>query len=733
MGFTKLYSATILALLLAMPSLAQDAPAPKKKDDNPNITCTPGWSGYYRPQRWMPLQFQVVIENPTKEAYDGTLRVVAKQDSLVEMTTEKSALVTKNLPLEVTLAVKILYAPNDIKVEYLEKSGTFTGYLPRWSENIAQTRRLTALLNQDLLFVVVKDFGSSSLVQLTQRYNAGPGVGMNYGPSAGTGAIRVSTQAVDKLPDDWAVYDAVDLVILQDPQWQRMTQPARQALVQWVHRGGKLLLALGGSNPLTGDHALAAMLPFSVGPLAAREIEAAQLERWGTAATSERMATSWANGRTTVAHWDLSAAPATWSRNTFHNTDVPWMVSGNVGLGQVGVVAFNPDALFTDDVGSALPMWVQAIDMVRPDEAHLNTGPPTEDEIPYYDRPSRCVPGDPQATNSVISHLLAIPQLRPLSIWWVIGLLSALALLLGPLDYLVLRKFDRLPWTWITSTVVIVLFSIGAWYGVQRIRGGTLQMRVVSVVDGVEAPNKPGQPAHTSATYYGGIFAPESSNYVLDTPGRDGRLSAETSWWSAISPDGGRYGYNDYSLVSRPLGSAQDDTGNRLVSLPISIWSMQCLLNETQDAAIPIHATVYTVGGPGETRQIKVVVTNLSDREIVSGEVRLFGTTWQQLRFNKRIPPGDSETFEGPLAFTDEMTYSGRWVNNSSTFRPEAAFFAAGTLERTRAIERLLKQGAALVTVRYDDASLPFTIAKRNNDVVHIQMARLVVWPKAGQ
>jgi len=48
--------------------------------------------------------------------------------------------------------------------------------------------------------------------------------------------------------------------------------------------------------------------------------------------------------------------------------------------------------------------------------------------------------------NAVFEYLYVV--LKPLSIWWVIALLVLLAVLLGPVDYLVLKRYDKLPWTW---------------------------------------------------------------------------------------------------------------------------------------------------------------------------------------------------------------------------------------------------------------------------------------------
>ena len=163
------------------------------------------------------------------------------------------------------------------------------------------------------------------------------------------------------------------------------------------------------------------------------------------------------------------------------------------------------------------------------------------------------VQAEAEPTNDVIKYLYDIPEMQPLSIWWIIGLLSALALVLGPLDYLVLKKLDRLPMTWITSTLVIVLFSVGAYYGVERIRGGLMQVRTVTVTDAVQ-----GQPNSCFSTTLGGIFAPASDSYRLSD-------LKSNQWFTALSPEEVRQNYGSYSDESKTrhmMSCQQQDGGN---------------------------------------------------------------------------------------------------------------------------------------------------------------------------
>ena len=60
------------------------------------------------------------------------------------------------------------------------------------------------------------------------------------------------------------------------------------------------------------------------------------------------------------------------------------------------------------------------------------------------------------------------------------------------------------------------------------------------------------------------------------------------------------------------------------------------------------------------------------------------------------------------------------------------AFFTQGTLQRTRAIQAYLQRGAAVVCAEYDRTPVSFTLAEYKHRDTHIQLVRLVVFPKKG-
>ncbi len=318
--------------------------------------------------------------------------------------------------------------------------------------------------------------------------------------------------------------------------------------------------------------------------------------------------------------------------------------------------------------------------------------------------------------NAVMDHLYSIAQMKPLSIWWVILLLTMLAILLGPVDYLVLKRLDRLPMTWLTCTMWIALFTVGAYYGVQALRGGEMQLRAVSVVDAVDT-NSP-----IFSTTYLGLFAPYSADYQLDGLKRN-------QWWSAISPAADNMYRGMPSIVSRDIYCDQVDGGNIPYSLPINIWTMQCLLTESSIDTFPFSATFSR-----HLDKIKLTITNLSDNPITGGFLLL--DRENMIKFLD-VPPHATKEFSSEnivQSIVKKILRNAQRrepnIRFDGSFQIEKAFFAQGSLQRTRAIQRYLDDGAAVICAHYENLPLSFEVKGRSHTSTHQQIARLVVFPE---
>jgi hypothetical protein len=264
------------------------------------------------------------------------------------------------------------------------------------------------------------------------------------------------------------------------------------------------------------------------------------------------------------------------------------------------------------------------------------------------------------------------------------------------------------------------VFTAGAYYGVQAIRAGSTQVRSVTVTDGIA-----GGPAW--ATSYSGIFASSSDDYALEA-------LQPSQWWSGIAPsreeDPSQY-YNRRSeeISTRRIYCKQLDGGNLPYSLPISIWSMQCLATEGPVAQMPFSAEV-TLDGNGVTVDIdnkspfaiRGAWIAIGDRAGPLGGVPAKSkTSLRADALSARIPYGrlspSNSIYEGPSA-------------------PDGAIMSAidsqGTQQRTRTIEAYLQRQAAVVYAVYEDAPCCCQVADAKKTTNHIQLVRLVVMPKKG-
>jgi hypothetical protein len=293
-----------------------------------------------------------------------------------------------------------------------------------------------------------------------------------------------------------------------------------------------------------------------------------------------------------------------------------------------------------------------------------------------------------------------------------------LAILLGPVDYKLLKRKGRLPLTWLTCTFWIALFTVGAYYGVQALRGGDMELRVVSVLDGIEDAD------HAWSTDYCGLFAPYSDDYKL-------KGLQNNQWWSGIAPTQQSIWQYNRETAGRRVYCFQHDGGNVPYSLPINIWTIQCLLNESPVERLPFSAEVQRQG-----QEAVVNIVNESESPILDAYVFLEENRGVSLG---PVPAGASKQFRKKtraMRIWDGYE-ADRYRNYSSgrnryvgKFQNKDAFFAQGSMQRTLAINDYVARGAAVVCAEYDQAPVSFAVDARSCKENHVMVARLVVFPK---
>jgi hypothetical protein len=263
-----------------------------------------------------------------------------------------------------------------------------------------------------------------------------------------------------------------------------------------------------------------------------------------------------------------------------------------------------------------------------------------------------------------------------------------------------------------------VLFTVGAYYGVQALRGGKMQLRAVTVTDGIAGDS------HGWNTSYSGLFAPYSDRFNLSG-------LKENQWWSGMAPTETYLHAYGRGSIGRKIYCRQHDGANLIDALPLNIWTMQCLLTEAPQPSEPVQ-----VGIVREQNNVVIEIRNNTEKAITRGYV-LFDKD-RMLNFDA-VAPGESRRFEGPLRSgkkwesyigEGQNLYYGHGDYETTDFEAEMAYSAQGVLQRTQAMKAFLAQGAAVVCLEFRDAPAGYGVEGHDYEVDHVQLVRLVVFPE---
>jgi hypothetical protein len=694
-----------------------------------NVDLRCGWDGYYRPMEWTPTE--IGISTTLTEPFGGSLTLTAQQDDLNTLNIVHNIVLTPGRSLPLPLVTKLAFLVHRCTLTIRDSRGR-TRWEQTWSaQDYSDAKPLLRVVREEDLLVGVAGRPQFGLLQLPEDARC-------MSPR-GPGNVHIGTKPPQMMPWDWTGFASLDMLILYDLDWTLLNLQQSKAVCDWVLNGGTLLLVLG-RHPLPPHGDLSRLIPLTVGDLRTCEIPSAVLDEWGLDASQLQSVTA----------WSLSAKPGAFF---WQKTETPeagcLFGAAYVGFGRVAVLGFDPSELGERQARQRASFWTRQISTCL-------SGQPAE--LPGVERSSRnasasasgCkraivlkeqVPGidgrrnvnanfygigvAQGAANRILDHLYRIPQMRPLSIWWVILTLSALAILLGPVDYLVLRRLDKLPYTWLTATGWIGLFTVGAFYGVQHLRGNTMYVRAVSVLDSVTDSNC------TWATCYVGLFAPRSDEYRLDGLRND-------QWWAGISPTLGEVVGSRRQAGTRQLRCLQEDGANLPLSVPISIWTMQSLLGECPLDRAPFTAEVKISRDPNTAT---VEITNASGSRIIKGfvlwahgyasfgEVPAHATQTNDLPWRPFDPWGEGDRPDRYLDESPEAWYRVPVPRYPNVLGGQAAsaFLAQGCLNRSLTMHGCLRLGAALVCVEFENAPMPFAVRGRSYRTNHIQYARQLV------
>ena len=235
--------------------------------------------------------------------------------------------------------------------------------------------------------------------------------------------------------------------------------------------------------------------------------------------------------------------------------DAASAVVGRAGFGRVALVPFDASSLPLDGTDAAVAFWrpVLAELMELPDPSADDTG-----NNYYYNRDTQ---RRNRAQSDVADALGDVPGAGTFGFGYVAAVLVGLALVVGPVDWFVLKALGRQPWTWATTAGWVVLVTAGAVWAGSAVKSGDLHFRTLTVVDEIDG-------RRVAAVDVAGLYAPQTDDYALTVP--------PGSWWQPLATDQ----YSRPSGYRTDLAFDQDYRGSAPAPMRVSVWNLRFLRGE---------------------------------------------------------------------------------------------------------------------------------------------------------
>jgi hypothetical protein len=378
---------------------------------------------------------------------------------------------------------------------------------------------------------------------------------------------------VNEMPALWFGYDCADVVILatSDRTFANglINDRARTAaLAEWVRRGGRLIVCAGANaDVLAGSAELNAVLPVDIGKqyLTPTVRFPWKLEEGDPIALSDPA------GKPTIALTGLVPRdkPARSYRVLVEAPpDVtgagPVIVQGAYGLGQVTVLAFDPDKPPATRWPSTTQtsFWKHLLAEAGP---HIpNSAGATQNVLRGRNGPEAAADAQQAGINSFLEAFEGVPVI---SFGWVALFILIYILVVGPLDYLFLKKVvKRLEFTWITFPTVVLAVSAGAYFTAYHLKGSELRINKLDVVD-IDF-----QTGRAYGRTWFSVFSPRIQQYTIGIepaapwagPAESADPAVAVSWFGDARQGRQELFPQSYTYAPRAVG---------LRGVPIKVWT----------------------------------------------------------------------------------------------------------------------------------------------------------------
>ena len=565
-----------------------------------------GWGGVDRAGRWNPLLIRASGAMPR----NATLEWIAPQEAGF------ATVITERVAVGPTAGTFQLLAP---------------GSYGSW----------------DRAVLVLRDAESDkTLAQFPQRIGRNPSPPAAMGPQGvlvGISGRRASLQQIMRyagaqtayldpsfLPRQAIGYDVLEVLFLDNFDLNDLDVQQQRAILDWVRAGGSLLLT-PGDRPPPPDAALLAALPCRIGAIAEIDLDQSALKQAGLPGRFGRM----------TAHV-LEMVEEARAVELLGNAKITaW--AGRYGLGRVVVAPMDLGSLqfeVADERVKAPAFWKPILDQLlpplqAPDQqtySGLYQGHQSESEDQRREGAAISALCDFIDFGEHTSSTLTDRQLI---------VLILVLLVVGPVDWLVLRALGARPWTWSTSGGWISLIVIGAVFAGYRLHRQAIEYGTIRVIDQVDNTT-------IGRSDLVGIRSQRNGRQALDPiPYFD---DGSPGWWRPVIP--GAIEAPATPIAERDLDFHQNDTSNVPVTIRTSAGRARFLRSDDEQAGPPVLETSLSLTGQsGPSLHLAGTIRNMFGQPLKNIRVRtVHGVVPVPLPAGGQLAPNQIVTIDLPAA-----------------------------------------------------------------------------------
>ena len=266
-------------------------------------------------------------------------------------------------------------------------------------------------------------------------------------PQFGGQATSVLKLQPADLPQRVEAWSAIDRLIWQDVDTASLSAGQLKAMQLWVGAGGRLVI-LGGTTGTTTLTALPAeMLPFT--PSQTVDVPTADLVPL--------------LGQLPDGAASVTALAGLLDRGTVlgRTGDLVYAAQASYGQGQVTIIGVDPATAWLTRSVAADTLWQRLLP---------STTSPTISPFIFAD------------DSSLLYALQNLPSVALPPIESLFLLLLAYIALIGPLNYLILRRLDKREWAWVTMPALVAIFAVGSYGLGATLKGSDVIVNEVSIV-----------------------------------------------------------------------------------------------------------------------------------------------------------------------------------------------------------------------------------------------------------